>query len=355
MGLLGEIVGHAQHVELLRSSLRSGAPAEAYLISGLPGVGKKTLALAFAAALNCEESEDDACGECVSCRKAASFNHPDTRLFEPDGAVFRVDQMREIRLDLDSRGIRPRPRAVFRVDQVREIRRLLNFQPLEGRRKAFVLTDVETMRAEAANAFLKSLEEPPGAATIILTTSNINALLPTILSRCQILKLLPSPVEELAAALEARGAEAEKALQLARQSGGRPGRALAALERRSIESADAELKALLEAGELDAFRLAEEWQKRPEKLEEWQKRPEKLEALMASLRAALRYRVGLGREGVTPASAAFAQRETARSIQRKMRAVMEAQRRLERNLNGALTMETLAFELLSTRRKRAER
>ena len=312
MGALAEIVGHETQVELLRSAVASRSPAEAYLFAGLPGVGKKTLALAFASALNCEGALDDACGECVSCRKAASFNHPDVRLFQPDGAVFKVDQ-------------------------VREIRRLLSFQPMEGRRKAYVLTDVETMRAEAANAFLKSLEEPPGATTIILTTSNINALLPTILSRCQILKLLPAPMETLTAALVERGMDEAAALALARQSGGRAGRAFQAMSAKRSAGADEQIEALRQADALDAFRLAEGWQNRPEQLEE----------LMASLRRALQWRVGLKREECSLTLAAFARGETERSLQRKMRAVMEAQYRLKRNLNGALVMECLAFELLA--------
>ncbi len=130
---LSEIIGHDRPVGILQRALANEALAHAYLFSGEQGIGKRMTALAFAAALNCERSRNnDACGECPSCRKASSGNHPDVHLLVADGDEIKIDQ-------------------------VREAQATLSLRPFEGRRKVLIVDGAETMNEASSNAFLKTL------------------------------------------------------------------------------------------------------------------------------------------------------------------------------------------------------
>jgi DNA polymerase-3 subunit delta' len=175
----------------------------AYLFTGIGGIGKKLTALAFAGALNCHEPvEGDACGRCLSCRQMKNGNFPDFIHLRPDGQNIKIDQ-------------------------VRDVIRALAFRPVSGRFRVTVIEAGESMTEEAANAFLKVLEEPPPGNILVLIASEPLDLLPTIVSRCQQVPFSPLPValieENLAAG---KGMEREKAEVLARLSDGSPGRAL---------------------------------------------------------------------------------------------------------------------------------
>ena len=146
--------------------------AGAYLFVGPTGVGKETVANHFAKSINCLELDEGACGTCISCRKTADGNHPDTQIVSPSGAWIRIDQIRELQ-----------KRIVYR--------------PYEGIRKVAILREAERMNLEAANCLLKTLEEPPAESVLILLTSNLDALIPTIRSRCQIIKFNPLRPDEL--------------------------------------------------------------------------------------------------------------------------------------------------------------
>lgn len=304
-------------VALLRRTLRSGRVGGAYLFAGPQGVGKRTLALTFAAAMNCLHLPDDACGTCSSCMKIADENHPDVRLVAPEGLVFKVDQ-------------------------VRDVQRNTFWKPFEGRYKVFVLLEVERMRPEGANALLKALEEPPPNAVLILVTSNVNALLPTVRSRCQLVKFLPVPVEILASGLEARGVPKERARELALLSQGRVGEALQWV----FSSAAPPSKVpemFTHPSFLLAFRLAEEWQKHPEQLD----------ALLTWYRDILWIRLGAEGNVLThpeqrPLLEILARKMPLWALCHHMRAIMEAQSCLRRNLNPALTLESLALRLIQS-------
>jgi DNA polymerase-3 subunit delta' len=200
-----DLLGQEKNIQLLREAVRRDRAAHAYLFAGPAGSGKRSLALAFAAALNCEARgergwDGEPCGECRSCRKMASGNHPDLQVIEPDGARLKVEQMREVRRENARR-------------------------PYEARHKVFLIAGAETMTDEAANSLLKALEEPPGPAVFLLLTTHLARLLPTILSRCSVVKLTPLPEALIAQALTREEVDPSVAAAAAALAGGALGRA----------------------------------------------------------------------------------------------------------------------------------
>ena len=228
-----------QHARLLlQSALRSGRIAHAYLFVGPSGVGRLTAARAFAQALQCSRGGEDACGICGPCRKVAAGTHPDLRIFSPgrtaggEQQVVVIDQVRDLKHDrIIASGRTPaggEHRAVI-IDQVRDLKHDARYQPYEGKWKIFILEDAEQMRAEAANSLLKVLEEPPPGIVIILIAESTEALLPTLVSRCQLVRFSLVAAADIAQALRARfGVPEARARFLAAISGGRVGAALAA-------------------------------------------------------------------------------------------------------------------------------
>jgi DNA polymerase-3 subunit delta' len=196
-----EIFGHEKPVAILRSAMAKGRIAHAYLFYGMEGVGKRTAAAVFAAALTCREP-DPPCGACRSCGKAGRRVHPDIVTVQADGQFIKIGAVKELQ------------------DQ-------LQFRPSEGNRRVVILSEADRMNAAAANALLKTLEEPTAGNVLLLTTSRPHALPMTILSRCQHLRFTPLPAEEVARFLrEKEGLDAEAAGVLASSSGGSIGKAL---------------------------------------------------------------------------------------------------------------------------------
>ena len=170
MAYFRDIVGHEMTVSYLRGAIRSGNISHAYLISGAPGSGKKLIAEAFAQALLCERGGDEACGECRSCKKFMGKNHPD---------VIRV--------------VHERP-ATIRVDEIREqVIEDASIRPYDGGKKIYIIDEAEKMNTAAQNAILKTLEEPPDYAVLLLLSTNASIMLETIRSRCVSLPLRPVP------------------------------------------------------------------------------------------------------------------------------------------------------------------
>ncbi|HLY22120.1 MAG TPA: DNA polymerase III subunit delta' [bacterium] len=221
-----ELIGQRDARAVLQGALRSGCVAHAYLFVGPEGVGRRAAALAFAQALLCatgfndmvagESADrrsaggDDACGTCAACRKVAAGAHPDLRIIAPGG---RTESGAE--------------RRAVGIEQIRDLKREASYPPYEARWKVFIIEDAEAMRAEAANSLLKVLEEPPAQSVIILISESASALLPTIVSRSQIVRFTFVPAAEIAAALTERaGVPAAQAPFLGALAGGRPGLAL---------------------------------------------------------------------------------------------------------------------------------
>ncbi|MFA7059606.1 MAG: DNA polymerase III subunit delta' [Pedobacter sp.] len=192
-----DILGHERIVEVFRRAIRSGKTSHSYIFEGTPGCGRRKTALALIQALFCGSSNDDACGACLSCRKVISGNHADIHFIQP------LPDKRDIS-----------------IDQLREMQRELALRPYEASRKACILEPAERMSVNAANSLLKTLEEPPGNAIIILLTENADMLLPTIRSRCQLVRFAPLPPEHLRLLLEQNGMDEASAATLAQMAGG---------------------------------------------------------------------------------------------------------------------------------------
>jgi DNA polymerase-3 subunit delta' len=198
------ILGQAHAVRVLRGALASGKVPHAYLFEGPPGVGKRLAARALALALNCREGGADACGACLDCRKIASDNHPDVRwLGLPEG------------------------KRRIPIEAVREHERWLALGPHEGRAKLLVIEPAEQLSEAAANALLKTLEEPRPGSFVVLVTAAASALLPTVRSRCQRVRFAALPAETVERLLVAGGRAPEEARALAALSGGSLDRAAA--------------------------------------------------------------------------------------------------------------------------------
>ena len=197
------IIGHDRPVSILKRAILNNAVAHAFLFSGEQGIGKRLTAYVFAAALNCQAAGPaGGCGVCSSCRKTASGTHPDVHLLFPDGAEIKIDQVRAAQSEL-------------------------SLKPFEGQKKVLIVESAEAMNDASQNAFLKTLEEPPGDALIILISAMPQSFLPTIRSRCQELKFQPLARPVLADVLrEKRGLDAGDAWFAAALSRGSLGRAL---------------------------------------------------------------------------------------------------------------------------------
>jgi len=208
-----QVVGQTRVVSLLQHSLEKGALAHAYLLIGPAHVGKMTLALNLAQALNCEAIQPP-CGECAPCQKITSGKHADVQI---------------IGLTSNGNSAEAKPRAEISIDQVRQMQHSASLPPFEGRYKVFIVDGAEQLSREAANCLLKTLEEPIGKVIFILLATNERLLPPTVVSRCQRLELPPLAATEVEAALTSGwGIEPKKAELLARLSHGCLGWAISA-------------------------------------------------------------------------------------------------------------------------------
>ncbi|HUI09450.1 MAG TPA: DNA polymerase III subunit delta' [Bacteroidota bacterium] len=239
------VIGQRRVKAALLAARRSGRLAHAYLFYGEEGVGKDAMALELARVIRCERGEDEACDACPSCARMATLQHPDVRLIVPlprggqekddDDPMARLSEadVRVVREQFALKAADPYhrlqiPRAnVIKINSIREIRRESSFATTDRKRRVFVISGADAMNDAAANTLLKTLEEPPGETMLILTTAHRDALLPTILSRCQNVRFDPLSEEEILRALVARGrATEEQAPLLARLAGGSFTRAL---------------------------------------------------------------------------------------------------------------------------------
>lgn len=179
-----DITGHERPIDLLKSALRQERLAHAYLFHGEAGIGKTLTATRLAQALNCEQpsatDDQDSCGLCRSCLQIAARTHPDYVVIEPD---------------------RESATPQIKIEQVRDIDQHFIYKPLVGERKICVIDDADRLTIGAANALLKTLEEPPGYGLFILVSGRPHALPVTIRSRCQLLRFTPPAQTQVEAAL----------------------------------------------------------------------------------------------------------------------------------------------------------
>lgn len=197
-----DFLGNTPTRDLMRRSLSEDRLPSSLLFTGISGIGKGTLAHFLSKAANCQKLQNDFCDDCESCHKIAQQIHPDVRNYAPDGAFIKIDQMRDL------------IREVF-------------FKPFEGRRRFFVIDQAHRLRLEAANAILKTLEEPPKTSILILVTDAPNDLPRTLRSRCQRIQFYPFSPAELESILRERSIYPTRDLSLVgRISMGSLGRAL---------------------------------------------------------------------------------------------------------------------------------
>lgn len=329
-----EILGQARAVARLRRAWAAGRLAQAYCFVGPEGVGRRTAALALAQAANCRTpasdpagGEPDACGACPACRKIAAGTHPDVAV------------------------IGPAEKAAIDIDQVREMIARAGRRAYEGTTKVWILDPADRMQDPAANAFLKTLEEPPGAALFILLATTVGGLLPTIRSRCQAVRFDPLDEGSLAAILARHGRPAAEVGVLAALAGGSAGRALGldlAQEREAREVVLREIWGCLPsvpAALVQAEAVAEALRKKGRGPGEGL-----LETLTAFCRELAVARLG---PAATPLANPF-WRETAQELAPGLSlgailalqgAVAEAQRALAVNANPRLTAERMLFRM----------
>lgn len=300
-----DVLGHGRARAGLREALRAGRIPNAWLFVGPEGVGKRTLMAATAQALLCERGGDDACGACGACRRFAGGNHPDYVVLESEKEQVPVEEMRAFC-------------------------RQVGLRPMAGARRICAVPEADRMTDASANCFLKTLEEPPGRAVLLLRAESTDRLLPTVVSRCQVVRLGPLPVGEIAAELARRGWAQAEAEALAVLSEGALGRALALAGEGAGDDWAWVRQTLpgMRAG--DALPVARELIERMGSGNAAESRARALE-LLDLLALCLRRML---REGESPR----------RNVER-LDAVWQAAERLQRNVTPALVLQALALEL----------
>jgi DNA polymerase-3 subunit delta' len=326
---------------MLAGALRDGRLAHAYLFVGPGQVGKATAARELAMALNCR-GEEPPCHGCRQCHQTEVGRHPDLELVgvgglceEPDHRDHRTDGSKDVR-----------------ICQVRRLERLLSRAPYEGCHRVVILDPADALNSEAANAFLKTLEEPPASTVLILVTSREEALPATVRSRCRRVAFRRMSVADVEQALVERwSAPAEKAKSLARLSGGRLGWAVTALEDEGLlasrDSLLDEVERLAGASLLERFAFAgrhgflfsrerdavfavlDLW-------EEWWR-----DLLLAT---AGRPDLALNLERLDKLSEESGKYQV-RAVVRFLKALGRARRQLQENVNPLLALEALMLEL----------
>jgi DNA polymerase-3 subunit delta' len=331
---LSDVLGHQSQARLISVSLLGDRPAHACLFAGPDGVGKFFFALQTAKLLLCGKAKGkDACDFCKSCRQADHDNHPDLR---------RVEAAEKKRF--------------ISLEQVQELCGQYALRP-HGERRIAIVRDADRMTTEAANALLKTLEEPPAWGLLILTTSRPHALPDTILSRCQMLRFGPLPRADVVRVLSAAGDQPPEAVEFAANlADGSPGRALDLLECGAAELRDRLLERLRGYDSQQNFELATEALGADDQLS---RRP--LEEVRRTVRLALqlmlRYfrdvwsvQVGASDGRLFHADRAAdiraaAERLTPRATERAMDLLLRTWRQLDLNANPRLLLETAFFEL----------
>ncbi len=234
------LLGHDWAVEMLKQHLVRDSVRHAYLFSGPPGLGRRTLALRFAQALNCPQplALGEPCGKCRTCQQIERMQYTDLAVIQAE-----------------------KEGGTLKVEQIRSVRQSLVLKPYQGKYRVALFLRFQEANANAANALLKTLEEAPAHVILLLTADTPEQLLPTITSRCEILRLRPLPVETVEAYLKDRSVDESTARLLAHVSGGRPGYALClmqdrdALEFRTRRLDD--LQSLLKSTRRERFAYAE--------------------------------------------------------------------------------------------------
>jgi len=320
------MIGHEWAVDLLAEHVAYGRERHAYLITGPQGVGRRTLALRFAQGLNCLKppTPGQPCRKCSACKRLEVMQHPDLMLVatEHEGEVLRIDQ-------------------------VRELQHSLSLAPYEARYRVALILRFEEAHTSASNAMLKTLEEPPPQVVVILTAKSVESLLPTIVSRCEVIRLRPVPLDETSRGLQViKGVPQDSADKLAHISGGRPGYAIRLYEQPSLleqrQSFLEELFQLLASSRGERFAFANERVREKEELRR------ELQVWLTLWRDVLICATGIS-DMITNLDHSVQLNSLANEIgltkaQLYVRAIESTMERIDRNVNPRLALEVLLMD-----------
>jgi len=315
-----QTIGHDWAVGLLERAVNGQRIAHAYLFTGPKRVGKTHLAQRMAAMLNCT-GEVPPCGTCSSCLKTARDVHPDISVVRPDGDRIKISQ-------------------------IRDVQHSLALSPYEGRWRVVIISEFEKATAQAANALLKTLEEPPSRVVLILTATDASLLLPTVVSRCQVLALRAVSSRQIERALRDQwGLEENRATLIARLSSGRPGWAIdAATNPDGLQARNHAFGALIDIlarGRAQRIMTAQDLAQRddmPQLLSLWQTWWRDVALLCSNnedLVCNLDYQQALWHQATAT---------ELRSAHHALQGIQAAQQRLEQNVNPRLVLEVLLLD-----------
>ncbi len=199
------IIGHKDILDMLEQAISNNRLSHAYLFLGPENIGKKTISIHFAQKLQCLNTKKKPCKACSACEQIQADNHPDTQILSSSDTI--------------------------KIEEIRDLQHNLYLNSYNSPYKIAVIIDADKMTNEAQNAFLKTLEEPPGETILILTTADKNKLLPTIISRCQTVVFRNVNTEEIKKALKLKKLSEKQASELARLANGKPGLSISMLEK----------------------------------------------------------------------------------------------------------------------------
>ena len=318
-----DIYGQDKQIAILKSTIESGRVPHSYLFYGIKGVGKRTAAEIFAKALNCPEGKLDSCDKCSSCLKIDHKNHPDVITIEPEGNFVKIKA-------------------------IRDLQKQMQFRPFEGKKRVFIIVDADRMNSEAANAFLKTLEEPSPSNILILVTSRHYLLPATILSRCQQLRFNPIQRDTVASFLEKKlSLDRSSARLLALSSSGSIGKALEMNKDSYLTFKNEIIENISTSNIEDPLKLIsfmDSFGKNRKGI------TEKLEILKSWYRDILVYREtgeteSLIHQDRTETIKSFAEKIPGSDILKSIKTINHAHRAIEQNANKELTLEWMIFKL----------
>jgi len=313
-----EILGQTQAINWLRTAIQQERLATAYLFTGIDGIGKSTVALNLAKVLNCLSlQEGDACEKCLNCKKINARTHPDILFVQPEGQSIKIEQIRKVQHNL-------------------------SLKPASAKKRVVIINNAELMTTEAANAFLKTLEEPPLNTILILIAQHKSQLLPTIVSRCQVVPFRPLPLKIIQEVLEKKKKQpSQKAFFLAHLAEGSLGKAFAFLER----EVDLDLIMSWIGKEVSIKTLLNSVQILTENLE---KNEDFLDFFQVIWRDILLFKKGcndfLINKNFTQEYTNLAHDYTEKKVQEKLKTIEEARKLLKQNVQKRLILEYLLLD-----------